>query len=60
MKKVPVTLTYLAAEDNPLPHPVLVSKQIDGLREVLRRMKAAKSTSLEPLISKKLDQFARR
>lgn len=32
MKKVPVTLNYLAKDDTPLPHPVLVSRQIDGLR----------------------------
>ncbi|MCA9923283.1 MAG: hypothetical protein KC419_12495 [Anaerolineales bacterium] len=60
MKQVPVTLNYLVSENTPLPHPVLVSRQIDGLREVLRRMRAAKSTSLDPIINKKLQQLAHR
>ena len=58
MKKVPVTLNYLVSEKTPLPHPVLVSRQIDGLREVLRRMRAAKNASLDPIIDKKLQQLA--
>ena len=58
MKKVPVTLNYLVSDETPLPHPVLVSRQIDGLREVLRRMRAAKNASLDPIIDKKLQQLA--
>ena len=58
MKKVPVTLNYLVSDETPLPHPVLVSRQIDGLREVLRRMRAAKNASLDPIINQKLQQLA--
>lgn len=58
MKKVPVTLKYLVSDETPLPHPVLVSRQIDGLREVLRRMRAAKHASLDPIIHIKLQQLA--
>ena len=58
MKKVPATLSYLVSDEKPLPHPVLVSRQIDGLREVLRRMRAAKNASLDPIINQKLQQLA--
>ena len=40
-----------------LPNPVMVSRQIDGLREVLRRMRASQSQSLDVLTHKKLEQI---
>ena len=58
MKQVPNTLNNLVSEETPLPHPVLVSRQIDGLREVLRRMRAAENKSIDPIINKKLQQLA--
>ncbi|MCP5098904.1 MAG: hypothetical protein GY943_25410 [Chloroflexi bacterium] len=57
MKKVLVTKNSSSSVDTPQPHPVLVSHQIENLRVVLRRMKAAKSTSLDPIISQKLQQL---
>ncbi len=57
MKKVPVTLSINTSNDIPLLNHVLVSNQIEGLKEVLRRMKAAKSETLAPIISKKLQNF---
>jgi hypothetical protein len=59
MRKVPVTGNDGLSADTPQPHPVLVSHQIEGLRVVLRRMKAAKSTSLDPIINQKLQQTGR-
>ena len=42
-----------------IPNTVLVVRQIDGLREVMRRMKASsQSLILDPVISSKLEQFA--
>jgi len=41
------------------PNAVLVARQIDGLRQVMRRMKASsQSLTLDPVISSKLEQFA--
>lgn len=57
MKKVPVTNDNYSSADTPQPHPVLVSHQIETIRVVLRRMKAAKSASLDPIISQKLQQL---
>ena len=39
------------------PNLVMVSRQIDGLREVLRRMRASQSQSLDILTHKKLEQI---
>ena len=44
------------AEQDKLANPVLVSRQIDTLREVIRRMKASRSGSFDALIDKKLEQ----
>lgn len=43
---------------NSLPNPVMLTRQIDGLREVMRRMQHVDSDSVETLISQKLEQFA--
>lgn len=59
MKRVLPSYRYLLLNDSTSPNLVLVSRQIDGLREVLRRMKAAQSNSLDSLINEKLDQLAR-
>lgn len=37
-----------------LPNNVMVSRQIDSLREVLRRMRTAEASSLDNLIDQKL------
>jgi len=40
------------------PNPVLVARQIESLREVLRRMKAsAQAAALDPIINRKLQQL---
>jgi hypothetical protein len=57
MNKLQVTPTYLQ-ETKMLPDPVMVSRQIDGLREVLRRMRTSQTTtSLDKLISQKLQKI---
>jgi hypothetical protein len=39
--------------------PVLVTRQIESLREVIRRMKvSAREAALDPIISRKLEQLA--
>ena len=43
---------------NTIPNPIMLSRQIEGLREVMRRMQLVHSDSIEPLISEKLKQFA--
>lgn len=43
---------------NSLPNPVMLARQIDGLREVMRRMQIVHSDSVETHISQKLEQFA--
>ena len=58
MKRVPTSLSFQATDNDPLPNPILVAQQIEGLRVVLRRMKAAKTSAIDPLISKKLQNFA--
>jgi hypothetical protein len=41
------------------PNPVLVARQIENLREILRRMRAsARTTALDPIINSKLEQLA--
>lgn len=40
-----------------IPDPVMLSRQIDGLREVMRRMRSSQSPSVEALINKKLEQI---
>ena len=37
-----------------LPNPVMVSRQIDDLRDVLRRMKATKSQTLDTITNQKI------
>lgn len=59
MKRVLPSYRYLLLEDATSPNLVLVSRQIDGLREVLRRMKAAQSDSLDSIVSEKLSQLPR-
>jgi hypothetical protein len=39
-----------------LPNPVMVSRQIDELRVVLRRMKSARSKTLDTITRKKVEQ----
>ena len=39
------------------PNPVMVSRQLEELREVLRRMRAVQSQSLDVLTHKKLEQI---
>ncbi len=40
------------------PNPVLVARQIENLREVLRRMRAsARAAALDPVINRKLEQL---
>lgn len=39
------------------PHPILIGVQIDMMQEVMRRMKAAQSTMLDPVTSEKLDRL---
>jgi len=44
-------------ETKMMPDPVMVSRQIDGLREVLRRMRTSQTTTtLDKLISQKLQK----
>ncbi|NKQ36243.1 MAG: hypothetical protein HF973_11585 [Chloroflexi bacterium] len=46
-----------SGDSHNFPNPVMVSRQIDGLREVLRRMRASQSQSLDVLTHKKLEQI---
>ena len=42
------------------PNPVLVARQIESLREVLRRMKAsAAAAAIDPVINSKLEQLTK-
>ena len=59
MKRVLPSYRYLLLDDATSPNLVLVSRQIDGLREVLRRMKASQSNSLDSIINEKIDQLSR-
>lgn len=43
--------------DQNIPNPVMVSRQIEGLREVLRRMRASQAQTLDALTHKKLEQL---
>lgn len=52
------TLSTPLNESNQLPNPIMVSRQIDGLREVLRRMRATETNPDSTLIAKKLEQLA--
>lgn len=38
-----------------LPNPVLVSRQIDDLRDVLRRMKATQSQTMDTFTNQKIN-----
>lgn len=57
MKQILPTFQYLQLNNETSPNLVLLSKQVDGLREVLRRMKAAQNSDVEGLISQKLNQL---
>ncbi|MEM7332886.1 MAG: hypothetical protein AAF490_12430 [Chloroflexota bacterium] len=59
MKRVLPSFRYLLLDDSTSPNLVLVSRQIDGLREVLRRMKASQSESIDSIITNKLNQHSR-
>lgn len=59
MKRVLPSYRYLLLNDAASPNLILVSRQIDGLREVLRRMRASQSETLDSIISEKLDQLSR-
>lgn len=41
-----------------LPNPVMVSRQIDSLREVMRRMRTSQTSTLEALIDQKLQKLS--
>lgn len=56
MKQLLPTYQYLQLDNHTSPNLVLLSKQVDGLREVLRRLKASETSSLDDIISKKLGQ----
>lgn len=58
MKHLLPTYQYLQLENNTSPNLVLLSKQVDGLREVLRRMKASQSSSIDNVINEKLNQIS--
>ncbi|MCP4424324.1 MAG: hypothetical protein GY803_07535 [Chloroflexi bacterium] len=48
----------LISSNHVKPNPVLVSRQIKSLREILRRMKAsAREAALDPIINRKLEQL---
>lgn len=40
--------------NNNLPNPVLLARQIDGIREVVLRMRTAQNTTVNTLIQQKL------
>lgn len=46
MKDGLLTFSYISPNGNEVANPVLVKRQIDALRIVLRRMKAAHSTKV--------------
>ena len=56
MKQLLPNYQYLQLNDTTAPNLVLLSRQIDGLREVLRRMKASETSSVNRLISQKLKE----
>ncbi|HEX6385328.1 MAG TPA: hypothetical protein VF177_11710 [Anaerolineae bacterium] len=59
MKKVSTTGNPVFSNSS-LPNPVLVTRQIEDLREVLRRMRAYRSATFDAVISKKLEQLKER
>lgn len=54
MKNFPSAKNSLPDYHN-LPNPVLVSRQIEDLRRVLRRMKAYQPETLDPITASKLE-----
>lgn len=55
----PGQLSYqdLAETKAYLPNPIMVSRQIDGLREVMRRMRTTQSSTIEIFINQKLEKL---
>lgn len=58
-KEVPAAVKYIPSNNADVANPVLVSRQIDGLREVLRRLKASRSETVDAVMSEKLKRLAR-
>lgn len=54
MNKNQQNLAHQPSNQTHLPNTVMVSRQIDSLREVLRRMRTAEASSLDNLIDQKL------
>lgn len=42
------------AQTNNIPNPVMLARQIDGIREVVLRMRTAQNTTVNTLIQQKL------
>lgn len=40
--------------NNHIPNPVMLARQIDGIREVVLRMRTAQNTTIDTLIQQKL------
>jgi hypothetical protein len=59
MKQLLPNYQYLQLNDTTSPNLVLLSRQVDGLREVLRRMKASEDNSVNHFISQKLQESKR-
>jgi hypothetical protein len=43
--------------NNNIPNPVMLARQIDSLREVMRRMQIPESELFDSLVAKKLENF---
>ena len=59
MKLASPSYQYLQLEDAPYPNLVLVSRQIDGMRSVLRRLRTASDPSAEVRVDEKPEQTPR-
>ncbi|HRQ39087.1 MAG TPA: hypothetical protein PLD25_14350 [Chloroflexota bacterium] len=44
--------------NNNLPNPVMLARQIDGIREVVLRMRTTPTTAVDALIQQKLQSIA--
>lgn len=57
MNKITPTSKNSAETRIYIPNPVMISRQIDSLREVMRRMRTSQTSTVETLINQKLQNL---
>lgn len=58
MTQAQLPMSVQPKNNNNLPDPVMLARQIDGIREVVLRMRTAQASTVDALIQQKLRAIA--